>query len=510
MDWRLVGLFLLIGGWLYVAVLLAAADWRWNLGRIVQALLFSGFAVEALLDRRDSIAWLGTAVALFLLSLPGALLCQRCIARNLLGGRLRRARFWMRLCTILTWTRHPGARSAGERIAALVRDRVPDPGERRHYLPLVLSALAAPTRAHLVASEIEALAVLQDYPGALSLYDAHPSSTVLREDPEVLYAVAVACAEIGDLKRSIEIFRQADAVSGGGQTARLRRLVAWIRILAYAGRPEAVERVLAGSASLLPMLPAAFPHLWRGVARLRAGETAAALADLRRALAKVPPGESLMRQKVEAHLRIAESGFAGPPPALDEETARSLLALEAASAPGVPLEGVAGGEPFRARVTWCFILLCVLSWLLMWPGVRGTEGFALMRFGANVPSLVRHGEWWRLVSSIFVHAGWLHLLFNCYACYIFGRFVERIAGGVGFIHAVHRVGRRRKRGECVPGVVRHECRCVGCSVRPVGRGARAGGQVAQHAAADEKARHNALVAFHRSVEHEFRVLRTAR
>ena len=38
------------------------------------------------------------------------------------------------------------------------------------------------------------------------------------------------------------------------------------------------------------------------------------------------------------------------------------------------------------------------------------------------------GEWWRLVSAIFLHAGLLHLAFNAYALWIFGSVIEREIG----------------------------------------------------------------------------------
>ena len=38
------------------------------------------------------------------------------------------------------------------------------------------------------------------------------------------------------------------------------------------------------------------------------------------------------------------------------------------------------------------------------------------------------GEWWRLLSSMFLHAGLIHLGFNCYVLWIFGNEIERQIG----------------------------------------------------------------------------------
>lgn len=37
---------------------------------------------------------------------------------------------------------------------------------------------------------------------------------------------------------------------------------------------------------------------------------------------------------------------------------------------------------------------------------------------------MRNGEWYRLITSGFVHGGWLHLLINMFVLYEFGRIIE--------------------------------------------------------------------------------------
>ena len=52
----------------------------------------------------------------------------------------------------------------------------------------------------------------------------------------------------------------------------------------------------------------------------------------------------------------------------------------------------------------------------------------IINLGAEVPLLVAAGEYWRLASAIFLHAGILHLAMNGYGLYLFGSFVERSFG----------------------------------------------------------------------------------
>lgn len=65
--------------------------------------------------------------------------------------------------------------------------------------------------------------------------------------------------------------------------------------------------------------------------------------------------------------------------------------------------------------------------LELWLG--GSENLeTLYRMGALVPENVLAGEWWRLVSAIFLHFGFIHLFVNLVALYVLGIFVESILG----------------------------------------------------------------------------------
>lgn len=63
----------------------------------------------------------------------------------------------------------------------------------------------------------------------------------------------------------------------------------------------------------------------------------------------------------------------------------------------------------------------------------GIDGIDYHWLGALEPySVVVRGEYWRLVSALFLHAGITHLLFNVFALYVLGPGLERTIGSVRF------------------------------------------------------------------------------
>jgi rhomboid protease GluP len=55
---------------------------------------------------------------------------------------------------------------------------------------------------------------------------------------------------------------------------------------------------------------------------------------------------------------------------------------------------------------------------------------SIVEAGALVRDRVLAGEWWRLVSATFLHAGWDHLLGNCLVLYVVGMACEHAFGFV--------------------------------------------------------------------------------
>ena len=56
------------------------------------------------------------------------------------------------------------------------------------------------------------------------------------------------------------------------------------------------------------------------------------------------------------------------------------------------------------------------------------SGLELVQWGANVGPLTLSGEWWRLLTCVFVHGGWLHIAFNMWCLWDLGALSESLYG----------------------------------------------------------------------------------
>ncbi len=57
----------------------------------------------------------------------------------------------------------------------------------------------------------------------------------------------------------------------------------------------------------------------------------------------------------------------------------------------------------------------------------------MIRFGTDYTPLTLAGQWWRLLTSIFLHFGLFHIAFNMWALYVNGRVAERIFGSPRYL-----------------------------------------------------------------------------
>lgn len=85
-----------------------------------------------------------------------------------------------------------------------------------------------------------------------------------------------------------------------------------------------------------------------------------------------------------------------------------------------------------ARVVYVFLLLCFLVMYVAESVGSTLTVDTLVRFGAKVNELIDEGEWWRLVTPMFLHIGWFHFGINMFALWSLGPLVERMYASTRF------------------------------------------------------------------------------
>jgi membrane associated rhomboid family serine protease len=93
-----------------------------------------------------------------------------------------------------------------------------------------------------------------------------------------------------------------------------------------------------------------------------------------------------------------------------------------------------GVSPVTAALTTVIVLNFLLQVMstggsaLLSPGLE-----SLVRAGALDSRLVAAGEWWRLLTCVFVHIGLIHILFNLYALLSVSSFLEAEIGPARYL-----------------------------------------------------------------------------
>ncbi|SHF02094.1 rhomboid family intramembrane serine protease [Clostridium fallax] len=90
-------------------------------------------------------------------------------------------------------------------------------------------------------------------------------------------------------------------------------------------------------------------------------------------------------------------------------------------------------SPFKlpSKVTTILISINILVFIisvLMSGNFIDIDIGTLVKLGAKVNPLIDNGQYYRLITAMFLHGGIMHLLFNMYALYSLGNIVEQVYG----------------------------------------------------------------------------------
>jgi len=80
-------------------------------------------------------------------------------------------------------------------------------------------------------------------------------------------------------------------------------------------------------------------------------------------------------------------------------------------------------------VTYILIALNIIFYIV--PLLFGESNNVLLELCVHGPS-IRYGQYYRLITGAFLHTGFFHLVFNCYALYVLGSQLESFLGKAKF------------------------------------------------------------------------------
>lgn len=79
-------------------------------------------------------------------------------------------------------------------------------------------------------------------------------------------------------------------------------------------------------------------------------------------------------------------------------------------------------------VTYGLLAITIIMFLVMTFNGGSQNIFTLIYFGAKDNIQIVSGEWWRLITPMFLHIGFTHILFNGLIVYFLGAQLEMIIG----------------------------------------------------------------------------------
>jgi rhomboid protease GluP len=193
-------------------------------------------------------------------------------------------------------------------------------------------------------------------------------------------------------------------------------------VLAFTGRVRALSNLFE---TKLRKFSRDMKEFWLGTGEMAAGETVAGRARLEKLRATT--GDALIRAEA-AHRLESANAIA---PSLSPTAAELLRRIEQRDRPSTRVFGTETAWP--TTVVLILIVLNVAMFIAESALGGSTNPLTLHRLGAlELFSLRFAGEYWRLLTSLFLHYGPLHLLFNLYALFIIGPGLERAIGSIRF------------------------------------------------------------------------------
>jgi rhomboid protease GluP len=421
MDQRLLALPLMIAAAVQVTALLRASP-RWFAAQIAQWGLVVLAAAGAWYFRADMI-WVVIAWGLFALFMVAPGRMNRRALGYQSGGRWEEALRWRRLAGRLIWGRAGQLhRLFTEVLARGVRmDFV---GAQRLLDDAASPALPAAAAGSLRLMRLYVAFLRQDW-HAVILEGTHPNNWGSASNSKVAALMtARALAEAGAVVDAMRIVRDIAVRPGRHEEVAQSLWHTQLSVAALVGDSDELERLLSVTDDD-PQFPGRdrVDAYWRGRCAAAKGEADRAMEYLEWARSLTPPGDSLWLTALD--------NAQAPCVPVDEPTRQRYRALrdevreaEQTASRWMRLTGFMRAEPSTMTA------IAVLAAVFVYERyvLDDTSRMLLWQWMANASETIVNGQWWRLITALFLHADITHLAMNALAFWVFGSALQPVIG----------------------------------------------------------------------------------
>ena len=272
--------------------------------------------------------------------------------------------------------------------------------------------------------------------GAIQHYETHIENRapVGMVSPQLMVELVRAYTEEENLEGAAKTMESIEKLEIFGRPV-LQPLKARARLffLAATGKTPHVK-TLVGEKGPLHDMPKASKTFWTGIAEMKSGDRQAARRSIQRAVELAKNDKRAKDFALAKLARLEEDDVSGPK-VLDSYVASMSKTLSEKVSSDLKNEkkqnrvvkSMGKTKWSEVPVTLVMIGINIAVAMVMWLKYSslGDVG-GIIAMGANVRSATMTGEWWRLLTSLFVHVGLAHLILNVYGLWILGRLSEKM------------------------------------------------------------------------------------
>ena len=265
--------------------------------------------------------------------------------------------------------------------------------------------------------------IREDWIGLLDWFHDQLPPGILQSDPSLQPLYLRALGEVGARDQLITEFVRNAQSTGSASLPLWVHEFSLLQLFAFGGRLEGVSKLFE---TKLRKLSSDAKEYWIGIAQIAAGQETAGESRLKNL--QTATSDALIR--ADCTHRLKRMNEIAPTP-FSQSNEALLRRIEQSDDSSPHLFAARGPRP----TTVVLILIGLNLAMFVAESLLGgsTDPDTLHQLGAlEFYQVWVAGEYWRLLTSLFLHYGMLHLLFNLYALLIVGPGLERAIGSIRF------------------------------------------------------------------------------